>query len=130
MPTARNARGVDIIAYSRDAVRFLGIQIKALSKRNPVPLGTSLGKIMGDFWVVVNRVITGPTAYILLPEELRSLAHRGVKDGRVSYWLQPGTMTRRPSRKRGTGSAKGEFPGGPAAGGRLAVAGSCHAVRS
>ena len=50
MPTARNARGVDIIAYSRDASRFVGVQVKALSKRNPVPLGTSLDKVMGDCW--------------------------------------------------------------------------------
>ena len=28
MPTARNARGVDIIAYSSDASRFKGIQVK------------------------------------------------------------------------------------------------------
>jgi len=56
MPTARNARGVDIIAYSRDATRFVEIQVKALSKRNPVPLGTSLKKVMGDLWVIVNKV--------------------------------------------------------------------------
>ena len=66
MPTARNARGVDIIAYSRDASRFVGVQVKALSKRNPVPLGTSLDKVMGDFWIIVNKVTTAeellPTA--------------------------------------------------------------------
>ena len=45
MPTARNARGVDIIAYSQDATRKLAIQVKALSKRHPVPLGTSLEKV-------------------------------------------------------------------------------------
>lgn len=89
MPTARNARGVDIIAYSRDATRFVGVQVKTLSKRNPVPLGTSLDKVMGDFWIVVNRVATSPAAYILLPSEVTKLAHRGEKDGRVSYWLQP-----------------------------------------
>ena len=90
MPTARNARGVDIIAYSRDASRFVGVQVKALSKRNPVPLGTSLDKIMGDFWVIVNKVAT-PTrsAFILLPSEVRERAHRGEKDGRLSFWLQP-----------------------------------------
>jgi hypothetical protein len=44
MPTARNARGVDIIAYSSDASRFIGIQVKTLSKRNPVPLGPLLDK--------------------------------------------------------------------------------------
>lgn len=91
MPTARNARGLDIIAYSRDASRFVGIQVKALSKRNPVPLGTSLSKIMGDFWVIVNKVASpSPSAFILLPSEVRERAHRGEKGGRVSYWLQPG----------------------------------------
>ena len=47
MPTSRNARGIDIIAYSADASRFVGIPVKALSKRNPVPLGPSLDKVMG-----------------------------------------------------------------------------------
>jgi hypothetical protein len=37
MPTARNARGVDVIAYSRDASRVVGVQVKALSKRNRHP---------------------------------------------------------------------------------------------
>lgn len=90
MPTARNARGVDIIAYSQDATRKLAIQVKALSKRNPVPLGTSLEKVMGDFWVVVNKVTSSaPSAFIMLPTEVRELAHRGEKESRVSFWLQP-----------------------------------------
>ena len=74
MPTARNARGVDIIAYSRDASRFVGVQVKALSKRNPVPLGTSLDKVMGDFWIIVNKVATAPSAYINLLTRPRSRA--------------------------------------------------------
>ena len=100
MPTARNARGVDIIAYSRDASRFVGVQVKALSKRNPVPLGTSLDKIMGDFWVIVNKVATPtPSAFVLLPLEVRERAHRGEKNGRVSYWLQPGDYEQDPFRE-------------------------------
>jgi hypothetical protein len=89
MPTARNARGVDIIAYSRDALHFRGIQVKALSKRNPVPLGTSLEKIMGDYWIIVNKVATTPSAFVLTPAEVLERARRGEKEGRVSYWLQP-----------------------------------------
>ena len=90
MPTARNARGVDIVAYTRDAKpRFLGIQVKALSKRNPVPLGNALEKCMGDFWVIINKVATSPTAFVLTPAEVMERAHRGEKEGRVSYWLQP-----------------------------------------
>ncbi len=89
MPTARNARGVDRLAYSQDANRKLAIQVKALSKRNPVPLGGSLDKVMGDIWIIVNKVATSPSAFILLPSEAKELAHRGEKEDRISYWLQP-----------------------------------------
>ena len=89
MPTARNARGVDIIAYNSTASAFIGVQVKALSKRAPVPLGNTLDKIMGDYWVIVNDLAKSPKAYVLRPEEVLALAHRGEKDGRVSYWLQP-----------------------------------------
>ena len=89
MPTARNARGVDIIAYSQDTSRKLAIQVKALSKRDPVPLGTSLDRVMGDYWIIVNKVASGPSAFILLPSEVKALAHHGQKEERVSYWLQP-----------------------------------------
>jgi hypothetical protein len=89
MPTTRNARGVDIIAYNRDCSRMISIQVKTLSKRNPVPLGSSLDRVMGDYWIIVNNVISEPKTYILLPNEVIDLAHRGEKDGRVSYWLQP-----------------------------------------
>jgi transposase len=33
LPTSRNARGIDIVIYSQDAVRKYTIQVKALSKR-------------------------------------------------------------------------------------------------
>lgn len=89
MPTARNARGIDIIAYNRSGSKFLGLQVKALSKRDPVPLGTSIDKLMGDFWVIVNRIATDPAVFIMLPGEVRELAHRRERAGRVSYWLQP-----------------------------------------
>jgi len=89
MPTARNARGVDIIAYNRDCSRFVGVQVKALSKRAPVPLGTTLDNIMGDFWIIVNNVTSAPRAFVMLPAEVKNLAHRGEKGGHVSYWLQP-----------------------------------------
>lgn len=94
MPTARNARGVDIIAYGRDASRFVGIQVKALSKRNPVPLGKTLEKCMGDFWIIINKVASSPSAYVMLPSEVQASAHRGEKDGRISYWLQPASYDR------------------------------------
>ena len=89
MATSRNARGIDIIAYSTDGMRFIGVQVKSLSKRNPVPLGTNLDKVMGNFWIIVNNVVQEPCAFVMLPEEVKEKAHRGEKAGRISYWLQP-----------------------------------------
>ena len=89
MPTARNARGIDIIAYNKNGTRFIGVQVKALSRRNPVPLGNSIEKVMGDFWIIVNNVAKEPNVFVMVPGEVRSLAHRGEKNGKVSYWLQP-----------------------------------------
>jgi hypothetical protein len=40
MPTTRNVRGVDIIAYNQDAIHKIAVQVKTLSKRSPVPLGS------------------------------------------------------------------------------------------
>ena len=91
MPTARNAKGIDIVAYKDPGEDFIGIQVKTLSKRNPVPLGASLGKIAGDYWVIVSNVAadSGPDVFVMCPSEVKKLAHQGEKDGRISYWLQP-----------------------------------------
>jgi len=32
--------------------------IHVLSKKNPVPLGISLDRIMGDWWVIIINVLT------------------------------------------------------------------------
>ena len=45
---------------------------------------------MGDLWIIVNNVVSQPQTYIMLPSEVKDLAHEGVsKTGRISYWLQP-----------------------------------------
>jgi hypothetical protein len=46
---------------------------------------------MGDFWVIVNRVSGAtPSAFVLLPSEVRERAHRGEKDGGVSLLAPAG----------------------------------------
>jgi hypothetical protein len=90
MPTARNAKGIDILIYSQDASRKLTVQVKALSKANPVPLGTKLEGLFGDFFIVCRNVAADvPQCFVLTPQEVRVLAHKGEKQGNVSYWLQP-----------------------------------------
>ena len=89
MPTARNAKGIDLIAYSLEGPSYVGIQVKSLSKRNAVPLGTNLNKITGDYWVIVYRVVDNPVAFVMTPNEVRQLATRTERSNRVSYWLEP-----------------------------------------
>ena len=89
MPTARNAKGVDIIAFNQNASRKITIQVKTLSKKNPVPLGAHMENLVADYVVVcVRNYPNEPMCFVLTPDEFRKLAHRGEKNGRVSYWLQ------------------------------------------
>ena len=87
MPTARNARGIDIIAYNSNGTHFIGVQVKTLSKRDPVPLGDNLDNIMGDYWIIINNALKEPNAFVMKPDEVKRLAHRDEKDGKVSFWL-------------------------------------------
>ena len=95
MPTARNARGIDIVVYGDSCDEFFGIQVKALSKRDPVPLGNSLDNIMGDYWIIVNNAVNDKcAAFVMKPDKVKQLAQRSKKkdkSGKFSYWLQPTT---------------------------------------
>lgn len=83
MPTARNAHGVDVLIYSQDARGKLALQIKAVSNRNPVPLGKALD-CFGGFLVICSE-LSGekPECFILTPAEIRE----GVR-GQESFWLK------------------------------------------
>ena len=90
IPTSHNARGIDIIIFIQNASRKLSIQVKTLSKRNPVPLGISLDNFVSDYVVIcVRNNPNEPVCYVMTPSEVKKLAHRGEKNGKVSYWLQP-----------------------------------------
>ncbi|MEN3142329.1 hypothetical protein ABDF71_09965 [Ochrobactrum sp. WV_118_8] len=97
MPTVRNARGADLYAASDDESRVLPIQSKALSKRAPVPLGTSLDNLRSQWWIItVNAVSDLPTCYVMKLDEVKAAAHEGVSPttGKFSYWLQPKSYDR------------------------------------
>lgn len=87
MPTARNAKGVDIVAYTPDAKKYLGFQVKTVSRKWGVPLGKNgVTNSMADYWIVV--VLdgqAGPDCYILKPGEVRD----GVfVDSKGNSWLE------------------------------------------
>lgn len=87
----KREKGIDVIAYKGD--NFVSVQVKTLSKENPVPLGNNLEKILknsGKYWVVVvlNKERKPNEAFVMLREEIKAQERKN-KDGKVSFWLQP-----------------------------------------
>jgi hypothetical protein len=111
MPTTRNARGVDLLIYSQDAQRTHSLQVKALSRPSPVPLKSHLDHLFADFVVICrNAASAAPECFVMTPAEVRAGAHRGVKDGRVSYWLQPKRSARDDFREQWDRIGRGDVP--------------------
>lgn len=90
MPTARNARGIDIVAYTQSGTRVLTIQVKSLSKRNAVPLGSKLDNLIADFVVIVDKVASDkPVCHVMTPAEVKKRDIPQTKGGITSHWLPP-----------------------------------------
>ena len=92
MPTSRNAKGIDIIAYSPDGKDYLGIQVKTLSNPVHIRLGEEKEKIMGDYWIIV--VLKGernpscnPTMYVLTKDEVIARGNNYIKNGKKTAFL-------------------------------------------
>jgi len=88
MPTARNARGIDILAYSHDGKKTITIQVKALSKRRAVPLGTHLDNLIAEVFVICCGVgpDSAPECFVMPTKTIRSRAARD-RSGKRAYWL-------------------------------------------
>jgi hypothetical protein len=92
LPTSRNAKGVDLVVYDQTASRTHTIQIKALSKATPVPLGGNLDNLFAEYLVVVRKVLSpSPEVFVAkIDGRVRRAVHVGVNEaGTKSYWLQP-----------------------------------------
>jgi hypothetical protein len=55
---------------------------------------------MGDFLVVVINVHNVPIAFVMRPADVKRMAHKGEKEGRCSYCLQPPQYDRPEKRER------------------------------
>jgi hypothetical protein len=87
LPTSRNAKGPDLVIYSQNAEKKNAVQVKTLSRRNPVPFGTS-PNLIADF-LIVCVLQDVPEVYVLTKKEALKPLHKGEREGRISYWLQP-----------------------------------------
>lgn len=93
MPTIRNARGSDLIVTDPDETVFFGVQSKALSKRQAVPLGKGIDALRSEWWVItINANSDRPACFILRNAEVRALASQDRNGG--AYWLEPSAYDR------------------------------------
>ena len=68
LPTIRNAKGADVISVK--GKKKLGIQVKALTKQIPVPLGKGVLDASVDFWIVIMNVREDENRKVfVLPQE-------------------------------------------------------------
>ncbi|HET7149220.1 MAG TPA: hypothetical protein VFI73_12050 [Candidatus Nitrosopolaris sp.] len=89
-PTSRNAKGIDILIYSQDAIKKYAIQVKSLSKKVPVPLGDKeVNTIALADYVIICVLQETQEMFIAKPTDLNQRIHRGERNGEISYWLQP-----------------------------------------
>jgi len=84
LPTSRNAKGIDIVAYSEDFKDIKKIQVKSFSKIQAVSFGKNKEMLPADFYVMVSYVYTKPEAYILTAEDVSGL----LTQNKSGYWLQ------------------------------------------
>ena len=91
LPTSRNIRGIDVVIYDANASRRKTVQVKALSKRAPVPLGNTTGGLeLADYIIICRQVFSQqPEVFVTTFAEVKKQIHRGEKNGKVSFWLQP-----------------------------------------
>ncbi len=86
MPTSRNARGTDILAYSVDGKRMIVIEVKSLSKKNPI--GINPDTTLSEFLIICRYVYDVPELFITrIDGELRSKIVTHDKAGKKSHWL-------------------------------------------
>jgi hypothetical protein len=89
VPPTANGKGVDFLIYSQGASQKLTIKVRAFSRRKAVSLRATPDNILADYLVVCSKVIEdNPVCFILMQEEVRGLANRNKKGGRVSFWLE------------------------------------------
>jgi len=89
LPTSRNAKGVGVVIYNQNATQTHTIQVKALSKRDPVPFGSNLNNLIAEYVIICRKVFEDkPEMFIIPSGEVKERIHKVGKDNKISYWLE------------------------------------------
>jgi len=87
---SRNTKGIDLVVRNQRANKTLTIKVKSLTEKTPVPFGRNLDNLIAEYVIICRRVYSErPEIFIVDSNQVKEHIHKGEKDGRISYWLQP-----------------------------------------
>ncbi|MHA1185889.1 MAG: hypothetical protein ACTSSK_03300 [Candidatus Heimdallarchaeota archaeon] len=87
LPTSRNARGADILAYSLDRKRTIAIEVKSLSGNDPISFNPTT--TISDFLIICRYVYDVPEIFIArIDDEFKLKVTIREKNGKKSYWIK------------------------------------------
>ena len=76
LPTSRNAKGPDLIIYSKNAENFYKLQVKSLSSWDNVSIGDIKNLLMSDILVICTHVYgDSPEIYIAKTKDVKINKH-------------------------------------------------------
>ena len=86
LPTSRNAKGIDILAYGKHGEKFLTIQAKGYTQTAAIGPFIKRTDVIADFYIVACDVYCSPRTYILSKNEVELLLTPPDKKGYL--WVQ------------------------------------------
>lgn len=88
MPTARNAKGIDILAYSEDASRIKTVQVKTLSSRSNISLDSTDNLIFDVLVICRLDDPANPKCFLLTRDRIKELRVPYGTGKKAKHWLR------------------------------------------
>ncbi len=88
LPTIKNAKAIDIIAYKENGKQPISIQTKAFTNEGAVGKFQSEGDISADFYIIATHVYERPVIYILTNSDVK----KNLTKKSNGYWLEKNSI--------------------------------------
>ena len=101
MPTARNAVGIDIVAYNVACTKMASVQVKTVTGKNQqFIVGRNTDIILADFWVFVryDEQERSFSCSIMTKNEAKNTRHKVEDDKGYYYYLNNGDTSQHKDR--------------------------------
>jgi len=87
LPTSRNTKGIDIVIFDYQNKIHHSIQVKTLTKNDPLPSGDPKNIIAAFYFICRNYDKEIPEIFIATNKEISNLTIKRTKNNKESYWI-------------------------------------------